>query len=301
MSVEVGGELAALSAALLWAVATVLYRRAGERIPARELNLVKGIVALAMLGLTLLAAGDSFTRIGMPALGLILLSGAVGIGLGDTAYFESLQDLGARRALLLGTLAPPMAGLSAWLFLGETLSWNAWLGILVTVVGVAWVVTERHPQAGAGQPAPRLLRGILFGLLAALAQSGGVVLSRAAFVQADVSPLWAAFLRLAAGVFTLLVWIPLARRPVGRWLGGEPAGRLWGQLLFAILVGTYLAIWLQQVALKLTSAGIAQTLMSTSPLFVLPFAAWTGERVSVRAVLGAAIALLGIGLLFGLG
>jgi drug/metabolite transporter (DMT)-like permease len=79
----------------------------------------------------------------------------------------------------------------------------------------------------------------------------------------------------------------------------EQSRQLWGQLLFAILVGTYLAIWLQQVALKLTSAAIAQTLMSTSPLFVLPFAAWTGERVTVRAVAGAAVALVGIGLLFG--
>jgi len=294
-----GGELAALSAALLWAVATVLYRRAGERIPARELNLVKGIIALSMLGVTLLVGGDAFSHIEPLALALILLSGALGIGLGDTAYFESLQDLGARQALLLGMLAPPMAGLIAWLFLGEILTLSAWLGILVTVLGVAWVVTERHPHEASAQLAGRQLRGILFGLLAALAQSGGVVLSRAAFVQADLSPLWAAFLRLAAGVLVLLVWIPLAKRPVGRWLRMEQSRQLWGQLLFAILVGTYLAIWLQQVALKLTSAAIAQTLMSTSPLFVLPFAAWTGERVTVRAVAGAAVALVGIGLLFG--
>ena len=136
--------------------------------------------------------------------------------------------------------------------------------------------------------------------MAALAQASGVVLSRAAFVQTDLSPLWAAFLRLAAGALALAVWIPLARKPVGGWLRGKQSGRLWGQLLFAIVIGTYLAVWLQQVALKLTSAGIAQTLLSTSPLFILPFAAWTGERVSLRAAVGAIVALVGIGLLFGL-
>jgi drug/metabolite transporter (DMT)-like permease len=83
-------------------------------------------------------------------------------------------------------------------------------------------------------------------------------------------------------------------------LKAEGARQLWLWLVFAITIGTYLAIWLQQVALKLTSAGIMQTLFSTSPLFVLPLAAALGERVSPRAVLGASVALAGIGLLFGL-
>ncbi len=295
--------MAALAAALLWAVGTVAYRQVGEQVPPRELNLVKGVVAVAMLGLTLLLTGDALQAVEPLALVLLFFSGAIGIGLGDTVYFESLQDLGARRALLLGILAPPMAGLIAWLALDEALTPGAWLGVGVTVLGVAWVVTERLPNSPAGaadyQP-PRLWRGIGFGLLAVLAQAAGVVLSRAAFIHTSVSPLWAATLRLAAGVLMLLVWIPLARQPVGRWLKGERRKRLWGQLLFAITAGTFLAVWLQQVAVKLTSAGIAQTLLSTSPLFVLPFAAWMGERVTARAVLGAVLALAGIGLLFGL-
>ena len=62
----------------------------------------------------------------------------------------------------------------------------------------------------------------------------------------------------------------------------------------------HLAIWLQQVSRKFASAGIAQTLFSASPLFVLPLAAGSGEKVSFRATLGAFVALIGIGLLLGL-
>ena len=54
-----GGELAALGGALLWAIASVLYRRVGEQVPPLELNLLKGILALAMLTLTLLLARES--------------------------------------------------------------------------------------------------------------------------------------------------------------------------------------------------------------------------------------------------
>ena len=127
-----------------------------------------------------------------------------------------------------------------------------------------------------------------------------MVLSRAALTRTNISPLWSALLRLAAGALTLLVWLPLARQPVGRWLKPRQSKRLWVGIIFATFTGTYLGIWLQQISLKLTNAGIAQTLLATSPLFVLPIAAWRGEKVSIRAIVGVLIALVGIGLLVGL-
>jgi drug/metabolite transporter (DMT)-like permease len=299
------GELAALGGAFLWAVASVIYTRVGRAVGPAEMNLLKNVVALAMLGLTLLFVGQALPDAAGPAVALLLLSGVVGIGLGDTAYFETLNAVGPRRALLLETLAPPLAALLALVFLGERLHPGAWLGIAVTVVGVTWVITERAPQAGSGTAREaaavaggRLRRGLLFGLLAALAQAGGAVLSRAAFLEADVSSLWSAFLRLAAGAVVLGPWLALTRCRVGGWLRQPGAAALGGRLLAAITLGTYLALWLQQVSLKLTLAGVAQTLFATSPLFVLPFAAWQGERISLRAALGAGLALGGVALLF---
>jgi drug/metabolite transporter (DMT)-like permease len=311
------GELAALGGAFLWAVASVIYTRVGRAIAPAEMNLLKNLVAMAMLGLTLLVAGQAMPAGAGPAVGLLLLSGVVGIGLGDTAYFETLSAVGPRQALLLETLAPPLAALLALLFLGEKLHPGAWLGIAVTVLGVTWVITERaprtagsgaapgralHPESplpGSGRAEPgQLRRGMFFGLVAALAQAAGAVLSRAAFLRADVSSLWSAFLRLAAGAVVLVIWMAFLRVRAGAWLRRPGAAALGGRLLLAITLGTYLALWLQQASLKLTLAGVAQTLFATSPLFVLPFAVWQGERVSLRAVLGACLALAGVGLLF---
>jgi len=71
-------------------------------------------------------------------------------------------------------------------------------------------------------------------------------------------------------------------------------------IVFATSAGTYLGVWLQQISLRFTNAGIAQTLLATSPLFVLPLAAWRGKAVSLRAIAGVRVALGGIGLLLGL-
>ena len=360
------GEVAALSAACLWAIASVVYGRLGERIPPLQLNLMKGIVAITLLLLTIVLSSEFFPSIAPIPLCLILLSGVVGIGFGDTVFFASINSFGARRALLMGTLAPPITAIGAMFFLQEQLNLSAWCGILLTILGVVWVVTERTPEDrgirgegghGAGEqrgrgagaqgsrgdkedkedmgtwgggdalntdeilsasPRPplsassetasprlplsassRLWWGIGFGVLAAVANAVGALLSRAAFTNTSVSPLWAALLRLSAGVLILLLWglFSQSRNKTMAYSDWQST-RLILAIIFAAFCGTYLGIWLQQIALKFTAAGVASTLLQTSPVFVIPIGIWLGEKVTWRAIAGVIIAIAGVGLLF---
>jgi drug/metabolite transporter (DMT)-like permease len=290
------GEIAGLSAALIWAIASSIYVGLGKQMPPLILNFTKSGIAIGFILLTLLLLGEAPELSGMSVL-LLGLSGAIGIGLGDTAFFASLNMLGARRALLFEALSPSMAAILAGLFLNELLGLQTWIGIALTLGGVAWVVVERTPD----EPRDRshLWRGVGFGFLAALGQAGGAVLSRAALAGTPVSPLWSTLIRLMAGVLILLIWM-LAKRQSLRVFQPLRSPRFLAILALTAFCGTYLAIWLQQTALKFTATGIAQALTSTSPLFVIPIAFWAGERVSVRAILGATIALAGIWLLFNL-
>lgn len=290
------GELAALTAALIWAIASIVYTGVGRTLSPLLLNLVKGLIALVLLILTLLLTGQRLPQVHPAMMGLLLASGVLGIGLGDTAYFEALNCLGPRRSLVLESLSPPLTAILAWVFLGETLNGAAWVGIGLTILGVTWVVLERTSAIPDFHPRP--VRGILCGVLAAISQAGGAVLSRGALVNTDISPLWSTFIRLAAGVLVLLVWLLLQERRADEL---KPL-RSW-QLL-AIVTGTafastYLGIWLQQLSLKYAPAGIAQALSATSPIFVIPIAAIVlRERISLQANLGAVLALAGIWLLF---
>ncbi|MFN6566012.1 DMT family transporter [Dendronalium sp. ChiSLP03b] len=292
------GEVAALSAACLWAVASVVYGIVGQRIPPLHLNLIKGIVAIALLLFTISLSGEFFPNLAPLPLSLLLLSGAVGIGLGDTAFLAAINYLGARRVLLIGTLAPPMTAIAATILLQEQLNVSAWCGILLTILGVAWVVTERVPST-SDSSTTHLWRGISYGLLAAITNAAGTVISRVAFTTANISPLWAALLRLSAAVLVILVLVSFSQHR-DRTLS-YPYWRSQRVILascFAAFCGTYLGIWLQQTAIKLTPVGIASTLIQTSPLFVIPIAIYMGEKVSWRAIAGVIIAIAGIGLLF---
>ncbi|MBD2018769.1 DMT family transporter [Leptolyngbya sp. FACHB-36] len=291
---EFRGELAALGAAAIWAVASIVYTQVGRQLSPLMLNLVKGCVAIVLLVLTLLLRGELLPQVSTHSLGLLLLSGAIGIGFGDTAYFQALNRIGPRRSLVLEALAPPLAAVLAAQFLNEQLQTGAWAGIALTIVGVVWVVVERTPEI----PQATSLSGVGFGVLAAVGQAGGAVLSRAALLEAAVDPLWSTFIRLAAGVLVLLVWRLLQRRSP-QDLKPLRSPQLALTIAATAFASTYLAIWLQQLSLKYAPTGIAQSLSATSPLFVTAIALAMGNRVSARAILGVVVALGGIWLLFG--
>ncbi len=296
MVIDYQGEIAALVAAVLWAFASVVYGHVGTHIPPLHLNLIKGIIAIVLLLITIVATGELSLVIAPVPLCLLLLSGVIGIGLGDTAFLAGINSLGARRLLLLETLAPPMTAIFALIFLQERLNASAWCGVLLTILGVAWVISERtEKEINSSLP----LRGVVFGLLAAVANASGAVLSRAALVNTNINPLWAALIRLGAATFFLLPLIAWQQdKSKTSILSDSKQWRVVGAICFAAFCGTYLGIWLQQTAIKLAPVGIASTLLQTSPIFILPLALWTGEKVSIRAVIGVIIAIAGIALLF---
>ncbi|ESA34981.1 membrane protein [Leptolyngbya sp. Heron Island J] len=289
------GEIAALSAAALWAFATLMFGRLGKQLSPLVLNLIKGSMAIGFIVLTLVVRQQLLASLPMESVGLLLVSGVVGIGLGDTAYFATVNALGARRALLLEMLAPLMSAVMALVFLQERLSAIAWLGMALTLVGIVWVVSERSPQLNAG---PASARGIILGVMAALGQAIGSVLSRAALADTTVDPLWSSLLRLVAGLVCiggLCLWRRRSQPLISKQV---VSARLLGGVAIAAFFGTYLAIWLQQVALKYSPTGIAQSLLATSPIMVLPMALVIGERITLRAICGAMVALVGVWLLF---
>ena len=297
------GEIAALSAAFLWATATVVFGQLGKRIPPLLLNGFKALIAIALILITLILKQETIPNIDPRTTILLLLSGSIGLGLGDTAYFLALNLLGARRALLIETLAPPLTALGGWVFLQENLKPMAWFGIILTALGVAWVIAERTPSVRLSlvEPTQQLL-GIGWGLCAIFAQATGAILSRAALVESSISPLWSSLLRLLAGI--MLVWLLILTKSQEK-IRLKPTvfkiawtTRLLMGLGFAAFVGTYLGIWLQQTAFKFAPAGVAQTLLATSPLFILPIAMVRGERVSHRTIGGTMLSFIGIMLLF---
>jgi drug/metabolite transporter (DMT)-like permease len=286
------GELAALTAAAIWAVSAALYSQVGKTVSPLLLNLSKGILAIGYLLATMLLTGEKFT-IAAQQWWPLLISGWIGIALGDTAFFMALNAIGARLTLLINILSPVLTAILASLYLQEQLSGWSYGGIVIVIIGIAGVITERTQQTSSPQ---HYWQGIGWALLSALANSIASICSRQAMLTGDLSPTFTTLIRLVAGtggILMLLMFSPPSQRAINIW--NRP---LWGKLAIIAFFSTYVGISLQQTALKYSAAGIAQTVGATSPLFVLVFDWGRGEKISWRSIVFAVMAIGGMSLLF---
>jgi drug/metabolite transporter (DMT)-like permease len=290
------GELAALTAAAIWAVSSTIYGRLGKTVSPLVLNLSKGVLAIGYLAITMVITGERL-MVAPAQWWPLLLSGWIGIAWGDTFFFMALNSIGARLTLLINILSPVITALLASLYLQEQLAVINYLGIAISVAGVAGVIFDRTQS----ETSPRnYWQGISWALLSALANSIASICSRQAMLAGDLSPTVTTLVRLlagTAGILLLMLWPRSAKLAASlpRFSGDY---QIWLRLAVVAFFSTYLGIGLQQTALKYTAAGIAQTVGSTSPLFVLVYDWWQGEKISWRSITWALVAIGGMSLLF---
>lgn len=288
---------AALAAAFCWAFSSLLWRRLPTSLSAARLNLLKNLLAVALLlPLALVLPWQMAPR----SLLLLALSGVLGIALGDTLFFAALRRLGTRRTLTIDAGGPAVTSLAGVALLGEVPRPAQWLGIALITLAVLLVVHQRAPRedqpaGGDGEGTDRT--GVALALGALACGSGGALLARAGLLAGGPEPLQAATLRLAAAA---LVMLPLLAGLPRAVQGPRPAGRRWPLALAATLLGTSAGIALQQTALAGLPGGLAVALLSTAPVMALPLAALEGDRPGWRGVLAAAAALAGVSLVAGL-
>lgn len=306
------GEAAALGAAFCWAVGSHLWGRIGRSadIPAGALNLGKCATAAVVFAVTgLVIGGRVLPHLPARPMAWLAVSGVIGLTLGDSAYFGAMAILGVRRALLLLSTAPVFAAIGGALWLHEPPERYQIVAIAAVLAGVAIVVNERHesevpaigptPILAAAEPPPAreaapVLLGVLLGLGSAVGQAGGSLTSRVAMAE-GVSALDTALVRLPAGLLGIVVLAGASGRLVP-WTRVLARPRLLGAIAVAAFVGTYLGIWLSQLAIgRSSSTAVASTLLATSPIFALPLGRWlNAERLTRRALVGTLLACAGL-------
>ncbi len=306
------GELAGLATALLWTVTALLFAAAGRRMGVTVVNTVRILFAILLLAATHRAlSGAWIPEVHSRQVLYLALSGVVGLAIGDQALLTAFVDIGPRISTLVMTTSPLFAAVFGWTVLGESLSAYGWIGMALTLGGVAWVVLERSPLPRSIDS--RLFaRGIGLALIGSACQAGGLLLSKQGIghgwlsEEEFVSPQTATLIRM---VFAGIGMIPLMfiyamrerrRRAAGlvpKHAGTARAG--YALALTGAVTGPFLGVWMSLVAADRVPLGIAQTLCSTVPVFMVPAVVLIHkERVSLRAAVGAVMAVAGSALLF---
>lgn len=290
------GELAALATSLCWAFNSVCFTVAGRRVGSQTVNAARLYMALAMLVVVHLAAfGTVFPfHAGAQRLVPLAVSGLIGFALGDALLFEAFLLLGARVAMLLMTLSPVFSVILARVFLGQSLGLPKVAAILATLAGIAWVVAEGH---GESERPKHATLGVLLGVGGALGQSVGLILSDVG-MRGGFHPVSANLVRVVAGTLAISVWFLLR----GQFLDCTRRMKDMRASIYIFagaITGPVIGVVLSLFAITHTSMGVAATLMSLSPVLLLPISMGVfKERVSSRAWAGTILSIAGAAALF---
>ena len=293
------GEIASLGTACCWSVNAVLFTRAGRRVGSATVNISRLTVALlAMVGLHLVLQHTPFpTHAGTARFGWLGVSGLIGFALGDAVLFESFVRLGPRLAMLVMTLWPVLAAIMARVFLHQAMGASKVLAMLVTLAGIALVVADKGASLHHSRHR-HLLLGLLLALGGALGQAAGFIFSKFG-LAGGFSPVSANLIRVTAGTAALGAW-QLARGRLFLNLrqlhDRRAAAFILGGALSGPVVGVVLSLYAIDHARFL---GVASTLMSLSPVILLPVSVvLEHERVGRLAVVGTLISIAGAAALF---
>jgi drug/metabolite transporter (DMT)-like permease len=292
LTVDDWGKLWALMSGLLWAVAVILFKKAGENAPPLVLNLFKSVVALVCLGPVLLIQNG----IGIPDWSgriwvLLAISGFVGVTLADTVFFMALNRLGAgMNAIVDCSYAPSMVTMAV-LYLGEKPTTGEFAGGALIVGGIlVGSVTRPAP----GRTRRDLVVGLLLGLFGMLLISSSVVM-----VKEYLDPkrpetiLPMTMFRLLVGTIALAP-IAAARssdrrasaalfRPSHRWKTAVPGS----------ILGAALAMWAWIAGFTFTDVTTASLLNQFSTIYIFILAIAVLKEPLTRRRLAALVLAFG--------
>lgn len=292
------GELAALGTALCWSAGSNFFAAAGRSMGSLVLNRLRIALALVFLGAALWITQGSPWPIGATReqVGLLALSGFIGFVFGDTAYFRALVILGPGRASLVASLGPAMTALLAIPVLGEHLGPLAWLGMAMTLAGITWVLQERRHGAPDHVEGSWMV-GVGAGILGALGQSGGYVISKLA-LRTGIEPLPATVIRVAAAA--VAIWaIAAAQGAVRPTFAALRDRRAAGFMAAGAALGPFAGVTLSLTALKHIEAGVAASITAIYPIFTILIASRVHhEKLTWRTLVGAGVAVAGVVVLF---
>jgi drug/metabolite transporter (DMT)-like permease len=283
------GEFFSLACALAWAIAVILFKKSGESLAPVPLNLLKNAVGLGLMVLTLLAFSGGWPGIPALAVAVAMVSGFLGIGVGDTLYFRALNAVGASRMAIAQTLYSPFVIMLSALYLAERLTLLQCCGVALVVGGILLV---NQGRGASPVDAAALRRGVLEAAASVFVMAAGVVMAKPLLERHDF--LWVVTLRLVGGVLGMLIFMPSARDLKG--IRAAFAGvRHWPHVVAGSVIGTYISMMLWLAGYKYTKASIASVLNEMAAVFILALAAiFLHDRLKPAQLAGSAVAVAGV-------
>ena len=286
------GFFAAISAVLSWTFACSIWRRESENLLPRQINIYKNVLA-AIFFLPVVVTISWLAN--MKYILVLIISGIIGIAIGDTLYINSLKIIGTRKTLSFEALTPIIANALGTLSINEIYPQKVWLGSSIVSFSLLMIVRQNTFQRENSSKIEFL--GILCALGSVLCAVIAALLSRIILISSSLTPIQSTEIRLlSASIFLFLIF----RKDFYELIFCKSITKeIHYNLVKSTFLGTNCGILFQQIVFKFLPIGIGWTLLSLSPVFALFISKREGDEInkltiyySFLSFIGVAIALI---------
>jgi len=286
------GILSAFGAATSWTYACFIWRSQTQKYKTIDINLIKNVIAFLVFTPAFINI-SSITE--FKNIFILLVSGIIGIGLGDTFYLKSLQTIGTRKTLSIETLSPLMAALSGEIFINENLTIKSWVGIIIVSISL-FIILKKGNDFKEGNSCfseKNNFKIFAFPFLSVLCDVLGGLFSRIVLHQSKLSPFLTTEIRLLGAIIFL---ISLKGFKINFFLKNIDKKQQ-KRFFISILLGTNLGIFLQQVVFKTLPIGVGWALLSISPVISLFFAKTEESEITKKIIFFTCFLFFGLTLI----
>ena len=281
------GDFYAILTALCWSCGVIFFEIAGRVLNSLQISLLKNIVGVLGFISFIILQGDPFPDFIGQEYFILIISGIIGVAIGDILFLASLRRIGSSLSAIVSTGYTISIFILAFLMFGEVISFISYIGGVLVILGVVIGTIDRDLD----RTPKEILYGVSFGLLANLCTAYSVLLLRPIMDVHPVVPI--ALVRFSIGMIISAFGI--------LYLNGKLALRetiLKGfsnyNLLAGAFFGTFLSVIFWLAGFKYTLAGRAAIYNQLSTIFIILLASvFLNQQMTKRKWVAVSLALMG--------
>lgn len=291
------GELAALATAVCWTATAIAFESAGKKVGSLAVNYIRLFIAFILIGIyTTITRGLFFPTDATASNWIwLLISGMIGFVIGDLFLFQAYVEIGSRISLLIMSAVPPITAILGFFILGETITYMTILGMIITILGIGIVILSKNKEEKKVE-LTHPVKGLMYALLGALGQALGLIFSKLG--MGNYNPFAATQIRIIAAIIGFTVIIALSNK-WSEMIGAFSDKSAIRDISIGAFFGPFIGVSLSLLAVQYTATGIVSTIISISPILIIPASITIfKEKVLPKEIVGAFVTILGVILLF---
>ena len=206
-SIPYFGYIAAVCSAFLWSIAVVIFKSVSKDLSPFLINAIKNSIAFFLFFLLFNFLGLSFWYDGLLLNDylIIILSGILGMGIGDSLFIYALSRIKANQAAIIDTMAPVINYFLSFFILGTILNASQTMGSLIVITAILFITYENKLDKNQKNVDKT---GIMLQLFATVSSCYGIVILKPVLNKVSDSvqlQIWVTVFRLLPGM--LIAWI----------------------------------------------------------------------------------------------